>query len=280
MSLKFANNTTNATNYIAQVFAGVTAIYERDLFVRLFQGYTELRLATTLDPYVEDAAGNAELLRLQEVSGYWNINYPGIKRALLMMLSGKQPAGGWSGIAWISGLCDGYFGVGFNQVIRVGTSAGAGDFQLVGHEMGHNFGAPHAHCTDTSASAGIQPIDFCFAPECGAMWNPNPVTSCPAPFTISPANGTPINNVTGTLMSYCHLRGDCSVSNVFHPLSISLAVGPDVDAAVNQCLFPVLGSPAPTVASLSPIAGPTGGGTPTSRRALSRTAIPTRGDPR
>jgi hypothetical protein len=39
-------------------------------------------------------------------------------------------------------------------------------------------------------------------------------------------------------MSYCHLFGGCGVTNVFHPLSISLAVGPDIDAAVGQCIFP------------------------------------------
>ncbi len=77
-----------------------------------------------------------------------------------MMLSGKQTGGGWSGIAWIGGLCSTYYGVSFNQTFASGITAGSGDFQLIGHEMGHNFGAPHTHCTDTSASAGTQPIDL------------------------------------------------------------------------------------------------------------------------
>jgi branched-subunit amino acid transport protein len=261
MGTKFSNSTTNATNYIAQVFAGVTAIYERDLFVRLLQGYTVLRLSTTPDPYVQNAGGNADGPKLDEVSAFWNTNYTGVKRALVVMLSGKQPAsGGWSGIAWIGGLCDPYTGVSFSQVFRTGLTAGSGDFQLVGHEMGHNFGSEHTHCTDTSATAGIQPIDFCYSAECGASWNPASGQVCPANFTISPANGAPINNVRGTLMSYCHLLAGCAVTNVFHPLSISLEVGPDIDAAVNQCIF-TIGNPAPTFTSISPISGTASGGT-------------------
>ena len=99
MNIKFGNNTTNATNYIAQVFAGITAIYERDLFVRLLQGYTILRLSTTTDPYTQPAGSPPSSAQLNEVSAYWNTNYPGVKRALLMMLSGKETGGGGSGIA-------------------------------------------------------------------------------------------------------------------------------------------------------------------------------------
>jgi hypothetical protein len=260
MSIKFANSTTNATNYIAQVFAGITAIYERDLFVRLLQGYTILRLSTTPDPYTI-TGGNADGPRLSEVSAYWNTNYSGVNRALVMMLSGKQPTGtGWSGIAWIGGLCESYYGVSFSQTLTTGLTAGVMDFQLVGHEMGHNFGSEHTHCTDTNASmTGIQPIDFCYSAECGSSWNPASGQVCPASFTINPANGGPVTGVRGTIMSYCHLLGGCGVTNVFHPLSISLEVGPEIDGAVNQCIFPIPATV--TVASISPNGGSTAGGT-------------------
>jgi hypothetical protein len=260
MGTKFKDNTTSATNYIAQVFAGITAMYERDLFVRLLQGYTILRLSTTPDPYLQDASGAADGPKLSEASAYWNANYPGVKRALVMMLSGKTD-GGVSGIGWIGGLCDPYKGMSFTQIFTTGLTAGAGDFQFIGHEMGHNFGAHHTHCTDTSATAGIQPIDFCYSAECGTSWNPPSGQVCPTNFTINPLNGAPINNVRGTLMSYCHLLVGCGVTNVFHPLSINLEVGPAVDAAVNQCIFAV-GNPTPTVTSVNPTAGIVSGGTP------------------
>jgi hypothetical protein len=261
MGTKFANNTTNATNYIAQLFAGLNTIYQRDLFVQLYQGYTVLRPSTTADPYVENAGGNADGPKLTEVSEYWNANYSGIERMLLIMLSGKQPNTGWSGVAWIGGLCSNYYGVSFNQVFRTGTTAGSGDFQLLGHEMGHNFGSRHTHCTDTNAGlSGMQPIDFCWSSECGANWNPPSGEVCPASFTINPANGAPVTNVRGTIMSYCHLIG-CAVTNVFHPQSISIAIGPEIDFAVGQCIFPQAGNPAPTVTGIVPASGSVNGGT-------------------
>ena len=51
------------------------------------------------------------------------------------------------------------------------------------------------------------------------------------------------------------------MTNIFHPLSVSLAIGPDIDAAVGQCIFPQTGSPAPTVTSISPPSGLSFGGT-------------------
>ncbi len=264
MGTKFSDNTTTATNYIAQLFAGLNAIYQRDLFVKLYQGYTILRLSTTPDPWAPGAGGNADDTKLNEASAYWNANYSGVKRMLVMMLSGKQPgAGSWSGIAWIGGLCNTYSGLSFNQVFRTGTTAGTSDFQLVGHEMGHNFGSPHTHCTDTDAvTTGIQPIDFCNISECGANWNPNPgVASCPAISTVNPVNGAPVTSVKGTLMSYCHQLGGCSVSNVFHEKSVSLAIWPEIDSAVGQCVFPLTANPAPTVTSIAPTSGLTTGGT-------------------
>jgi hypothetical protein len=133
--------------------------------------------------------------------------------------------------------------------------------------MGHTFGANHTHCTDTSALAGIQPIDFCWSAECGTSWNPPAAASCPAPFTISPAHGTPIDAVRGTLMSYCDKLAGCAVANVFHPSSISLAIAPELDDAVGRCVFPVPPPPPGSLYTLTPCrlvdtrnaAGPLGG---------------------
>ncbi|MCI1711659.1 MAG: hypothetical protein LKM39_15965 [Chiayiivirga sp.] len=48
MSGKFSNNTTLATNYLAELFVGMNVYYERDLDVRLAQGDTFLRVAADL----------------------------------------------------------------------------------------------------------------------------------------------------------------------------------------------------------------------------------------
>jgi Metallo-peptidase family M12/IPT/TIG domain len=266
MGTKFSNNTTTAANWMAAAVAGMSAVYERDVFVRFYQGHTIFRLSTTPDPYVQNAGGGADGAKLSEFSNYWAANYAGVKRTLSMMISGKQPAGGWSGIAWVGGLCSSSYGYSFNQVFRTGTSVGSSDVQLLTHEVGHNFGSSHTHCTDTnSGSAGTQPIDYCYSGEsCSTgAWTPNPGQSCPASFSITPVNGggASINNVRGTLMSYCHLLGGCGVTNVFHPSTVSV-LSSRIDTAVGACIFPLGADPAPTVTGVTPASGSANGGTP------------------
>ncbi len=265
MGTKFSNNTTTAANWMAQAVAGMSAVYERDAFIRFYQGYTIFRLSTTPDPYVQNAGGNADSPKLNEFSDYWESNYAGVKRTLSMMISGKQPSGGWSGIAWIGGLCSNSVGYSFNQVFRTGTSVGGSDVQLLTHEVGHNFGSRHTHCTDTNPGAtGTQPIDYCYSGEACSTgaWTPNPGVSCPVPFSITPLNGggATINNVRGTLMSYCHNLAGCGVTNVFHPSTVNV-FSPRIDAAVGACIFPLSANPAPTVGGISPPSGSTSGGT-------------------
>jgi hypothetical protein len=117
---------------------------------------------------------------------------------------------------------------------------------LVGHELGHNFGALHTHCEYTGDPDPL--IDTCstsgsgFGVTCG----PGPV-SCPAQGTYQGVT------TTGTLMSYCHMIGCTSgIPAVFHPRSLREYVDPHVDASLGVCLFPML---------VSPASGPTTGGT-------------------
>lgn len=288
MGTKFSNNTTVAANWMAQAIAGMSAIYERDLFIRFYQGYTIFRLSTTPDPYVQSAGGSADGAKLNEFSAYWDSHYDGVRRTLTMMISGKQPAGGWSGIAWLSGLCSTSVGYSFNQVFRTGTTVGSSDVQLLTHEVGHNFGSRHTHCTDTSAAAGTQPIDYCYAGEScpTGAWTPNPGVSCPAPFSITPVSGGPsINNVRGTIMSYCHQLGGCNVTNVFHPSTVNV-FSPRVDAAIGACIFPFNANPAPAVTGIAPSSGSVNGGaavtiTGTNFRSPANVTFPDlgRGDP-
>jgi hypothetical protein len=230
LSLKFGNNTTAATNYIANLIAAMNVMYERDLLVRLVQGFTILRPSTTPDPYT-GGSGSADFAKLQEFSNYWAGGCggacSGVQRALSMMLSGKQSSNNSaSGIAWINGLCSTSIGYSFTQVFKFAQDTSANDSRIVGHELGHNFGSPHTHCYNPT-------VDACFNGESGCYAG---ATSCPAPATY---NGVP--NVRGTVMSYCHLLGGCSASSVFHTASVNL-LAPIVQARVNQCIFP-LGPP-------------------------------------
>jgi Metallo-peptidase family M12/IPT/TIG domain len=252
LSVKFGNNTTTATNYIASLIASMTVIYERDALVRLLQGTTYLRPSTTADPYNQATSGNASSAKLQEFSNVWNSTYAAVPRALAMMLSGKQPSGGASGIAWLTSLCSDYYGTSFSQVYTTGTTPSSGDILVVAHELGHNFGSPHTHCYST-------PIDNCYNAESGCFAG---TRSCPAAQTINGVTG-----VTGTLMSYCHLSGlaGCSSRTVFHPRTISERLGPSIQSATGgaaACIFPAATPPPPPVVSaVNPKTGSTAGGT-------------------
>ncbi|HEX6900071.1 MAG TPA: M12 family metallo-peptidase [Thermoanaerobaculia bacterium] len=229
MSLKFGNNTAAATNYIANLIARMNVMYERDFLVRLAQGFTVLRVSTTADPYNQSGTGAADSAKLNEFSNYWaggcGGTCNGVSRALAMMLSGKQSSSfSASGIAWLDSLCSGSTGYSFTQVFKFAQDTSANDAYIVGHELGHNFGSPHTHCYSP-------PIDTCFRGE--ACYTGS--TSCPAPTTI---NG--VTNVTGTVMSYCHLSS-CGAQEVFHPRTVEL-VAPKIQSRVGLCIQP-LGPP-------------------------------------
>lgn len=229
MNLKFGNNTTAATNYIANLIARISIMYERDLLVRLVQGFTILRPSTTADPYVQSGTGGADGAKLQEFSNYWRGGCGGqcanVSRALTMMLSGKQASSNSaSGIAWLGGLCSTQSGYSFTQVFKFAQDTSANDSSIVGHELGHNFGSDHTHCYSP-------PIDTCYNAESGCY--SGGTTSCPAPFSF---NG--VTNITGTSMSYCNRIGGCGRREVFHPQTVAL-LAPIVQARVNQCIFPL-----------------------------------------
>lgn len=258
---RHGGSVANAISYIATLVAGVNTIYERDAGsvvnqgVRVLQGYTIIRATEAEDPYV-DTTGSADSTKLNEFTNYWEANYPRtvVKRALAAYLSGRQgSSSSASGIAWVSGLCNGV-GYSIDQLFTI--SYQAGDLLILAHEIGHNFGARHTH----NCIYGNPPIDRCLAAEGGCATQ----GSCPTAQTI---NG--VTNVTGTLMSYCHLRGDgCTSSLVFHPSSVagvpagnSNGILDDISGA--SCLSTVSGGVVPTPPSgvaISPGSGPLGGG--------------------
>jgi hypothetical protein len=241
MSLKFSDNTTNATNYIASMFAQINVMYERDLAVQLLVGTTILRVGAASDPYAQPSTGAANPSQLTEFSNFWAANEGSVSRTVAAMLSGKGAANSASGIAWVAGLCSTGYGYSFSQPILADYLSI--DALIVGHEIGHNFGSVHTHCYSP-------PIDNCYNLEGGCWSGPE---SCPAPSTI---NGVP--NVAGTIMGYCHLLGGCSTSMVFHPRTVAV-INPNISGALGVCMSP--GNLPRTVTGISPAVGPSTGGT-------------------
>jgi hypothetical protein len=216
----FGDNTVAATDFLAQMFAALNLIYERDHMVRLLQGTTFLRVSTTPDPY-NNVEGSLSM-QLGEVYVHWSNNHSGVQRAQVMAISGL-PTGPGSGLSGVNTLCQGDVSVG-----RIpGITNPLGAIPLVGHELGHAFGAIHTHC---AYSFGTEPSDKCWNGESSRSGCWAGAQSCPAPMTI---NGVP--NVQGTIMSYCFRIG-CSQTNVFHPDS-SNAISQALGNKVGVCVF-------------------------------------------
>ncbi|MCP3961209.1 MAG: hypothetical protein GY719_25460 [bacterium] len=205
---KFGNNTTTAADWIADLFTEMNVFYERDVELRLLQGDTTLRTGTfpyDQDPY-DEAGGVASFAQLNEFGAYWSVNMSAVERVLAMLLSGKSASSNQaSGIAWIDGYCEvqnSGGGYSINQVFISSFSSA----NIVGHELGHNFGSPHTHCYSP-------PVDQCYNAE-GGCYTGTP--SCP---------GGP-----GTVMSYCNFGAPngagCGQNSAdFHPTVVALFDG-------------------------------------------------------
>jgi hypothetical protein len=231
-------NQTAATNWIADLFATMNVMYVRDLNVTLQQGTTRMRTGAT--PYAIAADAAASNTDLNNFGNFWQNNYAGTPRAFAALLSGQMTGGfSASGIAWINSYCQTAGVGGSYSVNKVFTSSQVGvaySARIVGHELGHNFGASHTHCT--SASTGAFPvatgtIDQCYKGESGSGCYAGAV-SCPAS-----GPGAPL----GSVMSYCNNNSSNGANcgqNVlqFHPVQIATLSTLIAQNTTSGCLAP------------------------------------------
>lgn len=276
LNLRFSDNTSAATTYLADLITGMNVAYGPDLGFNLVQGTTVLRAQSVggADPY----SSSDTFDQLAEVGEQWaTAPLLAENRAFVAFLSGKSPGtNSGSGVAWVLGsgaasnFCTakdvpaantevvGHYSA--TQIIRgVGFSASV-NVNLVGHEIGHNLGAFHTHCSNRTTGAGTtstNTIDQCFSGEGGCYSGP---TSCPTDNSV---------NLRGSLMSYCNFPNSngpgasCGPTlNEFHPAHQTL-IAPRVASNVGNGCFAALVTdqgPAltPTPAHNSTTAMPTG----------------------
>jgi hypothetical protein len=194
-------------DYLASLLAAATAIYERDVGVRLQFSYIRLWAPAVTDPWTKTDTVDS----LYEVQNYWNtpgnnMNVVAGNPDIVHFISGKSVQGG---VAYLDVLCNGYWAYGVSQVygaFDLSDPNNIWDVEVVTHEMGHNFGSPHTHCYNP-------PLDMCWPYESGCYSGPE-VDS------------------RGTIMSYCHLHtgGLANIDLTFGP-TVSARIGQSVAAA-------------------------------------------------
>ena len=217
---KFSSD-AETLDYLASLAAAATAIYERDVAVRLRFSY--IRLWATADPWTATSTSAA----LGELRAYWNdpandMAHVAGPRTVVHFVSGKPVQGG---IAYIDVLCNASYGYGVSQVFGsfdLTQPQQIWDVEVFAHELGHNFGSPHSHCY-------TPPIDECYNAEPGCY-------------------AGPVVASRGTIMSYCHLLagGLANIDLLFGDV-VSARIGQTVAAA--GCLTNVATSTTTTTAT-------------------------------
>lgn len=173
--------TDEAIAYVGDLFAAMSAIYERDVGTILRVSHLSLwPEGPASDPW----AATSTMAGLNEFMDAWRASHGDVGRTVAHFLSGKRTGGG---VAYVGVLCSSYYGYGFTGSINGRFSVSDPwlfwDVMGVSHELGHNFGSGHTHCYSP-------PVDQCYNAQSG----------CYAGTTSVPSNGG------GTIMSYCHLR--------------------------------------------------------------------------
>lgn len=198
----FGGNTDASAAYVATLIGAVGETTLRDLNVHLKVAYLRV-WADDSDPYTATNSWD----RFFQYQDHWNANMRHIVRDNVHMLSALRD-GSIGGLAYLPGVCQLDYDYAYSSYLNgffpyplEDHRAENWDVFVVGHEEGHNLGAPHTH--DHSP-----PIDGCGLGDCTEAYG-------------------------GTYMSYCH---GCSggMTNIvlrYHERTISEAILPYLNEA-------------------------------------------------
>jgi hypothetical protein len=186
---------TATLDYIGDIFAFASTIYENEVATSLHLSYVSLwTQGATEDPWTATSGTSAAL---SEYRSYWNSNRSGVSRSIGHMLSGKGLGGG---IAYVGVLCNSSAGYGLSASLGGGfdinNPTSMWDIIVVTHEIGHNFNSPHTH-SYCNLGGNANPVDACVPSQYG--------TACNGQSGQYPAGCSGGSQYCGTIMSYCHL---------------------------------------------------------------------------
>lgn len=175
----YGGSVPNASAYALSLMSAASAIYCKDMNIRLFVSY--LRVWTTQDPYTSNSGDQL----LNQFRAEWIATQGGVDRVVAHLISRRNSID-VGGIAYLNVLCNTSFGYGLSSVNGTINQlpAYSYDVVVVAHELGHNFGSEHTH----SCSWVGGPIDTCYFTEGGCY-------------------SGPLHPTEGTIMSYCDTEG-------------------------------------------------------------------------
>ena len=203
----FGNDCYPAIEWALAILAGVNTIYTEsvDALVNIQASY--IHVWETTDPYngiINDASSMLDTFRLEWLN---NSNLSGIQRDIVHLLSRRTDTG-TGGIAYLDVVCFPSYSAGFSANLESGNTYNLNNYawnlNVVGHELGHNFGSNHTHWCGWSNG----PIDNCYDVEGSCTNNPQAQV--------------------GTMMSYCHAVAGGSVNLEFHPTVVAEAFVPTI----------------------------------------------------
>jgi hypothetical protein len=183
-------------DYILNLLAQVSTIYESEVLVKLQVGYLRVFTAEP-DPYTDGSTSTSVLL--DDMLDEWRANKSDVERTVAHLFSRR--ASGGSGLAYVDVLCNENYGYGVSTFPGDGASW---EVRLTAHELGHNFSSPHTHCYTPE-------IDFC-ANQDGCY------------------QGEIIQSVS-TIMSYCNQK-----QSVFHQRVKDEKIRPAAENAYPFCV--------------------------------------------
>ena len=189
------------------ILAGVNTIYTGSVDALINVQASYIHVWETTDPYdgiTNDANSMLDTFRLEWQN---NSNLAGVQRDLVHLLTRRENTG-TGGIAYLDVVCFPAYAAGFSSYLQAGNTYDLNNYawnlNVVGHELGHNFGSNHTHWCGWSNG----PIDNCYDVEGSCANNPQAQV--------------------GTMMSYRHAVAGGSVNLEFHPTVVAEAFVPTI----------------------------------------------------